>query len=96
MGGQTVLVIGDNFREQLEKFRNTEFIAPSSPYLVPVSNLEAAKEEYATVKRSFLQHEDGSLHNPWDPQFMRVVEGREIQVARLYECVAAAERQYRL
>jgi hypothetical protein len=77
MGGQVVLVIGDNFRDQLEKFRNTEFVQPSSPHLVAASNLEAAKEEYATVKRSFLRHVDGSLHNPWDPQFMRVVEGRK-------------------
>ncbi len=77
MGAQVVLVIGDNFQDQLDKYRIYQ--PASSPHLVAVDKLAEVKEEYATVKNSFLKAIDGSLHDPWAPQFMRSVEGRELQ-----------------
>jgi ribonuclease HI len=77
MGAQVVLVIGDNFRDQLDKYRNT---APaSSPHWVAVDKFAEVTQEHATVKNSFLKHVDGSLHDPWAPQFMRDIEGRKFQ-----------------
>lgn len=80
MGHETVLVIGNNFRDQLDKHQREEYASPTTNrHFVTVDMLQKARELYATGTSSFLQHVDGSLHDTWGDQFMRLVEGRKIR-----------------
>jgi len=75
MGHETVLVIGDNFRDQLDKYQRAEYGSPTNRHIVLIDKLEEAREGFASDTIRFLQHADGSLHDPWDAQFLRPVEG---------------------
>lgn len=79
MGHETILVIGDNFRDQLEKYQSAEYAPPMSRHFFVVNILEDAEKYYATDTTCFLQHVDGSLHDPWDAQFWRPVNGGKQQ-----------------
>ena len=46
MGHETILVIGDNFLDQLGKFQRTEYADPLSKYVLSVEILDKAKTYY--------------------------------------------------
>lgn len=71
MGHETVLVIGDNFMDQLDKYQRSEYAHPTNPHFVNIDRLDEAKKKFASATMRFLQHTDGSLHDPWDAQFWR-------------------------
>ncbi len=75
MGHETVLIIGNNFRDQLAKFQRAEFAQPTNPNFGAMDYLETAKEEFAARSVSFYQAPDGSLHDYWSEKFYRTVEG---------------------
>ena len=75
MGHCTVLVIGDNFRDQLDKYQRAECASSTNRHLVPVDYLEEAKQEFAVASVSFIQDADGGLHDPSDTRFFRPIKG---------------------
>lgn len=77
MGHCTVLVIGDNFRDQLDKYQRAEYASSTNRHLVPVDYLEEAKQEFAVASVSLLQDADGGLHDPSDAQFFRPIKGEK-------------------
>lgn len=79
MGHETVLVVGDNFRDQLDKYQRTEYASPTNRHFVPCDYLEEAKQEFAASYVSFLQDANGCLHDPCDPQFFRSLNGEKQQ-----------------
>ncbi len=46
MGHSTVLVIGDNFRDQLEKYECFEYAYPTNKHIVTIDALAKAKQNY--------------------------------------------------
>ena len=79
MGHETVLVIIDNFRDQLDKYQRDEYASPTNRHFVPVDYLEEAKQEFAFAHVTFLQDADGSFHDPCDATFFRPVNGENQQ-----------------
>lgn len=79
MGHETVLVIGDNFRDQLDKYQRAEYASPANRHLVAVDCLEEAEQEFSFADVSFLQDADGGLHDPCETQFFRRVNGENQQ-----------------
>jgi hypothetical protein len=77
MGHQTILVIGDNFRDQLDKYQRAEYASPTNRHLGPVNYLEEAKQEFAVCHVSFFQDADGNLHDPSDAKFFRAAHGEK-------------------
>jgi hypothetical protein len=82
MGHKTVLVVGDNFRDQLDKYQRAEYASPTNRHFVPCDYLEEAKQEFAASYVSFLQDVNGSLHDPCDAQFFRPLNGEKQQYVR--------------
>lgn len=78
MGHETVLVIGNNFRDQLDKYQRDEYASPMNRHFVTTNMLERATKHYLSDTKRFLKHVDGSLHGQWDPQFWQPVQGAKI------------------
>lgn len=72
MGHYCVLVIGENARDQFDKFQRAEYAHPTeNKYLVAVDVLEEVKAKYERHTTRFLRDEAGGLHDPWDARFWR-------------------------
>jgi len=66
MGHISILVIGDNFRDQLQKYQFDSYADPSNRHFVTEDVLAKVKSEYASSTDRFLRDRDGRLHNPYD------------------------------
>jgi hypothetical protein len=77
MGHMKVLIIGDNFRDQLSKYQRAEQAPATNRHLVAVDYLEEAKQEFAVGRVSFFQDADGNLHDPSDAKFCRAAHGEK-------------------
>ncbi|MBI3231369.1 MAG: hypothetical protein HYZ45_14750 [Burkholderiales bacterium] len=70
MGGHSVFVIGDNFRDQLDKFQRAEYADRlTNKYFVALDVLAEARERYMQESEPFLQDQDGRWYHSFSPQF---------------------------
>jgi hypothetical protein len=69
----TVLVIGDDVKDQLDKFQRAEYADPENRHFVVVDILEKARSEYRSATHRLLRYADGSLHDPYGEKFWRPV-----------------------
>lgn len=77
MGHLTILVIGDNFRDQLSKYQRAEQAPRTNRHLVAVDYLEEARQNFEVCWTSFIQDADGNLHDPADAKFFRAAHGEK-------------------
>lgn len=86
MGHATVLVIGSDAKDQLDKFQRAEYADPKSRHFVLVDRLERAKIEYSVGTRRLLRHADGTLHDPYAAEFWRPLPngGKQLYVPENY------------
>lgn len=61
MGSQTLLFVGDDWRDQFARFQSMEYADPLSPYIVNVDRLEQARKDYTVAKVGFMKLEDGRV-----------------------------------
>jgi len=61
MGSQTLLFVGDDWRDQFARFQSMEYAYPLSPYIVEVDRLEQARKDYAVAKVGLMKLEDGRV-----------------------------------
>jgi hypothetical protein len=61
MGSQTLLFVGDDWRDQFARFQSIEYASPLSPHIVPVDRLDQARQDYAVAKVGLMKLEDGSI-----------------------------------
>ena len=64
-------MIGNDAKDQLDKFQRAEYADPKSRHFVFVDQLERAKIDYSVRTRRFLRHADGTLHDPYAAEFWR-------------------------
>lgn len=61
MGSQTLLFIGDDWRDQFARFQSMEYAPSLSPHIVAVDRLAEARRDYAVAKVGLMKLEDGRI-----------------------------------
>ena len=86
MGHMTVLVIGNDAKDQLDKFQRNEYADPKNRHFVVVDALERVKRDYLSGTKGFLRRADGTLHDPYAAEFWRPLPngGKQLYVPENY------------
>ena len=61
MGSQTLLFVGDDWRDQFARFQSMEYASGLSPHIVAVDRLDQARQDYAVAKVGLMKLEDGRI-----------------------------------
>ena len=75
----SVLVIGDNIKEQLQPYHEFECTGKAEKYVVEVDETSKARQEYENHMTRKLKGPDGLLHDPYDARFYREPTAEELR-----------------
>jgi hypothetical protein len=59
MGSSSVLVIGDDWREKLDRYQSMEYARPLSPHIVHINRLDDARMRYPNATTALFRLPDG-------------------------------------